>query len=141
METQVRPYQNDHDNVLLERIDTNRRAIAMAQRLLYEMEKEAEQRMAERGATSIPSERWVCELVADVSYDRTKFTPLKELLGETDLLACWTPAHQELVTMPESWNTAKVKALARKYGDAALAVVEGAKVVGRPRLKFEKREA
>ena len=111
-ETPLRPYQDDSDAVLLERIAFFMAGLKDVQRLLYETQKEAEQRMETRGATSIPSERFRCELVSDVSYDRT---------------------------VPESWNTAKVKAMARKYGDAALAVVERARVEGRPRLKFEVR--
>ena len=134
-----RPYKDSDDSLLLERIATLRSEIADAQRLLYYAEQEAERRIAERGGTGIPSARYVCEIVQDVSYDRTKFTPLKTLLLGEDLKTCWTPPYQELVTVPESWNTAKVKALAKKYGEAALAIVEAAKVEGRPRLKFEQR--
>ena len=98
-------------------------------------------RMEDRGATSIPSERFRCELVSDTSYDRTRFTPLKEIFLDGDLEKCWTPATKVLQTVPESWNTVKVKAMATRYGAEALAVVERARVEGRPRLKFEVRGA
>lgn len=138
-ETEPRPYKDSDDALLLERIATLRSEITDAYRLLYEAEKEAERRMAERGATSIPSELFVCELVTEVNYDRTRFTPLKMLFNESDLAECLTPGFQEIQTVPESWNTARVKAMAKKYGDQALSVVEAAKMMGRPRLKFEKR--
>ena len=140
-DTPPRPYQNDDDGQLLLRYELVLEAQRVQQRVAYELEKEIQVRMMDRGATSIPSERFQCELVSDTSYDRTRFTPLKEILNELDLASCWTPATQVLQTVPESWNTAKVKAMARKYGDAALAVVERARVEGRPRLKFEVRGA
>ena len=139
METPVRPYQDDDDAELLRRYDSALETQREAQRLAYELAQELWVRMMDRGATSIPSERFKCELVADTSYDRARFAPLKEVFNESDLSLCWTPATQVLQVVPESWNTAKVKMLAKKYGDAALVVVEQAKVEGRPRLKFEVR--
>ena len=140
-ETPQRPYQDNDDDWLLQRYALRLEAVRDAQRLVYELEKEIQVRMEDRGAISIPSERFRCELVSDTSYDRTKFTPLKEILNELDLASCWTPATQVLQTVPESWNTAKVKAMAKKYGDTALEVVERARIEGRPRLKFEVRGA
>ena len=138
-EAVLRPYRNDDDEKLLRRYDSALAAQREGQRLAYELEKEIQVRMEDRGATSIPSERFRCELVSDTSYDRTRFTPLKEIFIDGDLAKCWTPATQVLQTVPESWNTAKVKAMAARYGASALDVVEAARVEGRPRLKFEVR--
>ena len=97
------------------------------------------QRMEARGATSIPSEEYKCELEPRVEYLQIDFTPLKEIFSERELATCFHPKYEELITYPEHWDTNKVKALAKKHGDKAMAIVEQARLVGTPRLKFGRR--
>lgn len=97
------------------------------------------QRMEARGATSIPSEEYKCELEPRVEYRQIDFTPLKEIFSERELATCFHPKYEELITYPEHWDTNKVKALAKKHGDKAMAIVEQARLVGTPRLKFGRR--
>ena len=96
--------------------------------------------MEYRSATSIPSESFICELTSRTQYDQLGFTPLKEIFNDTDLPKCFTPAHIDSVDVPDKWSTQQVIALAKRYGDQALRVVERAKSLGSPRLKFERRE-
>lgn len=128
------------DENLLAQIAEFRSAMEAYQRYVQHLENEALARMERNGATSIPSEQFICEVQRRDTYDQAGFSPLKEILNEKDLASCWTAEHQVLQVMPESWVTVKVKALAARYGAPALAIVERAKVPGRATLKFAKRE-
>ena len=140
-ETPQRPYQDDDDAHLLRLYESALEVQRTGQRLAYELEKEIQARMEDRGATSIPSERFRCELVTSSSYEQAGFAPLLEMFSEADLEEVYTQecTEQKWVTTPARWDTAKVKAKARRYGIAALDVVERARIEGRPRLKFEVR--
>mgnify|MGYP001617384363 FL=1 len=142
-ETTPRPYRNDDDDQLLQRYELTLSAQRVVQRQAYELEQEAMRRMEERGATAIPSEHYICEVVQRDTYDQAGFTPLLEMFSEADLIDVYTQerTEQKWVTTPARWDTAKVKAKARRYGIAALDVVERARIEGRPRLKFEVRGA
>ena len=96
------------------------------------------QYMEEQGATAIPHELYNVQATQVNSYDRTKFTPLLEIFNETDLGKCYEPERTEtkLVTTPATWSTQQVKAAAKRYGDKALAIVDGAAMLGPRRLKF-----
>ena len=104
------------------------------------LEQEAFRRMEERGATSIPSKAYICELATKASYDQIGFTPLKEIFNESDLARCLTPAHTEEVDVPDKWATGTVKSLATKYGADALRIVDRAKTEDRGKLIFKLRE-
>ncbi len=95
------------------------------------------QYMDEQGATAIPHERYNVEVTQANSYDRTKFTPLLEIFNEADLGKCYQPERTEtkLVTTPAAWSTPQVKVAAKRYGDKALAIVEGAMMMGPRRFK------
>ena len=104
------------------------------------LEQRAYQLMEERGATSIPSETYICEMETGYKYDHPSFGPLKEVFNEVDLAKCLTPAHTEEVKVEDKWTTATVKSLATKYGAEALRIVENAQTESRGRLKFARRE-
>ena len=104
------------------------------------LEQEAFRRMEARGATSIPSETYICELSHKPSYDQIGFTPLKEIFNESDLARCLTPAHTEEVDVPDKWATSTVKSLATKYGADALRIVDRAKTEDRGKLVFKRRD-
>jgi hypothetical protein len=108
---------------------------------LGRLEQEAYRRIEERGATSLPSEIYICELVTTAAYDQVSFGPLKEVFHESDLKKCLTPAHTDTVQVPDKWTTATVKSLATKYGAEALRIVDKARSEGRGRLKFARRDA
>ena len=101
------------------------------------------QYMETQGATAIPHERFNVEVSQSNSYDRTKFTPLLEIFNDLDLEKCYEPERTEtkLVTTPATWSTQQVKAVAKRYGDKALEIVEGAVTLGPRRLKFSVVEA
>jgi len=107
---------------------------------LGHLEQEAHRRIEERGATSIPSETYICEMEIKRGYDQPSFGPLKEIFNDADLKRCLTPAHTEEVKIEDKWTTATVKSLATKYGAEALRIVENARMESRGRLKFARRE-
>ena len=112
---------------------------------LGRLEQEAYRRIEERGATSIPSETYICEMEIKRGYDQPSFAPLKEIFNEADLAKCLTPAHTEEVKVADKWATATVKSLSDKYGadhprGNAPKVVQNARTESRGRLKFARRE-
>jgi len=107
---------------------------------LGHLEQEAYRRIEERGATSIPSETYICEMETGFKYDQPSFAPLKEVFNEADLKRCLTPAHTEEVKVADKWTTATVKSLATKYGSEAMRIFENARTESRGRLKFARRE-
>jgi len=107
---------------------------------LGRLEQEAYRRIEERGATSIPSETYICEMETSWKYDQPSFGPLKEVFNEVDLKKCLTPAHTEEVKVADKWTTATVKSLANKYGSEALRIFENARTETRGRLVFKRRE-
>ena len=107
---------------------------------LGHLEQRAYQLMEERGATSIPSETYICEMETGWKYDQPSFGPLKEIFNEVDLKKCLTPAHTDEVKVADKWATATVKSLATKYGADALRILENARMESRGRLKFARRE-
>jgi hypothetical protein len=104
------------------------------------LEQRAYQLMEERGATSIPSETYICEMETGWKYDQVSFGPLKEVFNEVDLKRCLTPAHTDEVKVADKWATGTVKSLATKYGADALRILENARMESRGRLKFARRE-
>ena len=107
---------------------------------LGRLEQEAYRRIEERGATSIPSETYICEMETGFKYDHPSFGPLKEIFNEVDLKKCLTPAHTDEVKVADKWATVTVKSLAAKYGSEALRIVENARTETRGRLVFKRRE-
>ena len=107
---------------------------------LGHLEQEAYRRIEERGATSIPSETYICEMETGFKYAQESFGPLKEVFNDADLAKCLTPAHTDEVKVADKWATATVKSLATKYGSEAMRIFEKARTESRGRLKFARRE-
>ena len=107
---------------------------------LGHLEQEAYRRIEERGATSLPSETYICEMEIKRGYDQPSYGPLKEIFNEADLAKCLTPAHTDEVKVADKWATVTVKSLAAKYGAEALRILANAQTESRGRLKFARRE-
>jgi hypothetical protein len=86
------------------------------------------------GRLILPNFLYTCEIVPPKNkYNDARLVPLKELLGD-DLDACW-----QLV---DKWDMRKAIPAAKRRGDAAMAILEGAKEqpTSRGRLKFERKK-
>ena len=128
------------DDGLLSEMEKVSRELDVIKGVLGRLEQRAYQLMEERGATSIPSETYICEMETGFKYDQPSFGPLKEVFNDADLKRCLTPAHTEEVKIEDKWTTATVKSLATKYGAEAMRIFENARTESRGRLKFARRE-
>ena len=92
------------------------------------MKMELRQRMAGRKATEYKAPTGFAKMEEETKYDQTKFRALFELIDEQELIeaGAYTKAYTDLVTVPESWNTQKVKTFSKR-GEAFKTIIEGAK--------------
>ena len=60
-------------------------------------------------------------------YDRSRFTPLLELLSEDEIRKCYTPSQVKEVTVPEKWNVAELKPIAKDRGYEVLNYLDNAR--------------
>ena len=60
-------------------------------------------------------------------YDRSRFTPLLELLSEDEIRKCYTPSQMKEVTVPEKWNVAELKPIAKDRGYEVLNYLDNAR--------------
>ena len=139
-ERRIRWCQSLDDDELLAEMEHIGAILEGFQNTFGHLEQEAYRRIEERGATSIPSETYICEMETGFKYDQASFGPLKEVFNDADLKRCLTPAHTEEVKVADKWATATVKSLATKYGAEALRILENARMESRGRLKFARRE-
>jgi hypothetical protein len=135
-----RPHRDTADEALLDAYSLVREAFSSIRQQLDALESEMHYRMQDRSATAIPSETYQCEIKIANTYDQTAFTPLREILNGADLAECYRAEHQVLQTVTESWDTVKVLALGRRYGESALAIIDRARMPGRPKLIFKARK-
>ena len=100
--------------------------------------RQAESEGAQVG--SIPSAQYICEDATRPTYDQAALVPLRDLLTQPDLAACFTPEHQETMTVPDKWDMRKVLPLARRSAEVQH-VVNRATIPGTPKLRFEERKS
>ena len=60
-------------------------------------------------------------------YDRSRFTPLLEILSEDEIRKCYTPSQVKEVTVPEKWNVAELKPIAKDRGFKVLKYLDDAR--------------
>ena len=61
-------------------------------------------------------------------YDRSRFTPLLEILSEDEIRKCYTPSQVKEVTVPEKWNVAELKPIAKDRGFKVLKYLDDARI-------------
>ena len=136
------PLDSWSDGYLLERLQRVTDEMADRQQQKYELHQEIIRRCQERKANGIPSETFDCSIIRPITYSQAGFTPLLEVFSRADLKTCYEPEHEVTEMARARGMTAKVIALAKRYGEDALKVVEGARVPGNLTVKFEvKKEA
>lgn len=118
------------------------------QEQISHIEMEIMRRMENRGATSIPNVNangekvYICERKDTYGYSPDKFIPLKEILNTPELAECYTEEHWEYSEpffVEGKWVTTNtIKAVAKRHGAEALAIVEGAKYLRSSTLDFRR---
>ena len=120
--------------------NSTHKSLAYFQELLGRLEQEIQGRIRESGGTMLPSEEFICELKTTNTYDQAAFRPFLEILTGADLETVFTPAHVEQVEVKDKWKTQRLLALARRYGDEAMSIIDRARVPGVAKLRFEPRK-
>ena len=139
-------YAGHTDNDMLTAYENVKERLEFERDHLNRLEQEIFRRIQERGGTSLPNadengeQIWTCEQVDSYSYDYSKFTPLKEMLNETELRKCYLPRHKREIEIEEKWVTTSLKAVARKHSAEAVALVEAARVPTGRKLNFRRIE-
>ena len=113
-----------------------KRAMAMLQEDLGHIEMELVRRMDAEGATQYPHPNYEVKLTRAKTYDYGKLAALRELLPPEEISKAWTPAHQKLVDVPESWDFRVARTWGR-YGKDVQDVIERATIPGAPRLSIK----
>lgn len=104
-------------------------------------ERELQRRLEARGATELAHPDLVVKLETPSSaYDVGKLRALYEVCPKEEVDKAVTPAHDEMVHIPEKWSAVKFKALL-KYGVDVFEVIEAAKLPGGPaRLRVTEKK-
>ena len=99
-------------------------------------------RIESANATTLVSGRYeATRNSASPTLDYARLVTLKEgIMADQDLLECYTPEHEETVTVPEKWSLQKLKKFANKYGDPVGKVLELAKIQGRSFITIRDKE-
>lgn len=101
-----------------------------------QLEYEVILRARERGATAIITDGCTAELVPNVAYDQSRFTPLLEILPPEGVAEAYIPSHTETKTVPAKWITVKAQKWARKVGAEAQRIIDAARMEGSPSVKL-----
>ena len=103
------------------------------------IEFELKRRMEGDGATAIAHPLLTCELkTPSPTYDTGKLRGLAELVPLDVLATGFTPAHEEVVMVPDKWNATKFKTWV-KYGDAVTKVISDAAIPGTARVRITRK--
>ena len=124
---------------LLRLYETADQQLEQAKRTAGLIEQEIFRRADEQGATGIPSDVYECSIKVTNTYDPSLLVPLKEVFTDSELKACYVPAHQETIDVAEKWNATQAWKAARKHGDKALALLERAKTPRGRKLEFRRK--
>ena len=132
---------NISDEGLLDWYAEAQERVELTKATVGRLEQEIQRRIKDRGATGIPDETYICELVVSHTFDQALLTPMLEVLNNVELEKCYQPAYTPPpVEVPAKWKVQQLLAVAKRRGADALAVVERAKFESGRRLKFERRE-
>jgi len=103
------------------------------------LEHQIVQAMEADGATILDHPDFNVELSESREWDRSKLSPLAELIPPDVLAKSFTPAHQATIDVPDRWDMRQVLAL-RRRGTRVQEIIDGAQIPGRRRLSVKEKE-
>jgi hypothetical protein len=103
------------------------------------IEWELTRMMQADGATALSHPDYDVVLKYRPTYDPAKLAGLRELVPESELGRAFTPEHTETVTVAARWDMRKALTL-KKFGADVVAVLEGARVMGEPKISIKSKE-
>jgi len=127
------------DKELLEGIVLAQAQVKQALEVRDRLTFEAERRMLERRATAIDHPTIECKLEHKPTYDYGLLVALKEEVSDEILFTGYTPAHEEIITVPEKWDMRVVKTW-RKYGSNIGAILDMAIIFGQPKVVVKEKK-
>ena len=103
------------------------------------MRQDLIQEIMATGGTAAPSDKYICELKANSSFDITRWAGLKEALPSVAFDHAWVEEYTpEPKVISAHFDTTKLKAMCKKFGFSD--VFESARMEGPPTLVFKLRE-
>jgi hypothetical protein len=115
-------------------------AIAPLRETILRIEYLIQLHMESDGGTEFPSKHGTATLTPSrVTYDGNRLDQLYEHIDESELSSSGAviPAHE--VTVERRWNATKVKTFAKRSA-AVRAIIEGARVEGRAKLRIKRTQ-
>ena len=123
------------DEVVTELVDV-RKTISALQEAEFHLSRQIIEAMEEDGSERMRTPSGIVTLPRSVSYDASILAALREITDPADLVGVYYPEHEEVRQVPERWNMSKGRKLVKHSGEHA-AIIEDAKIYGRPRVKIE----
>ena len=74
------------------------------------------------------------------TWDYSRLAALRELLPESEIAKAYTPAHEQLISVPERWDGTKLRTL-RKFGREVAEAIDRARLEARGRLSIKAKVA
>lgn len=128
------------DVELLRWYERQQLALSTAKDIEGHLQQEIFRRMDKSGGTMIPSDEFICEDERRNTYDQAAFKAFGEIFSSSELAQVFTAAHVEEIQVGDKWDTRKVISLAKKYGDAALRIIDQARLPGERKLRFSSKQ-
>ena len=102
----------------------------------YLLSREVIEQMDSIGSTESRVTIGKVALSRPVTYDNNVLAGLREITSPEDLDGAYTPPHEVVKRVPETWNMTKGRRL-KKLSNQHAGIIEDAKIYGRPRIKIE----
>jgi len=109
--------------------------MAATERVVHTWQQAVIAAMQERGAFRAQTDAWAVKLNIPVSYDYSILAGLREITSPDEMVG-YTPEHEVVKRVSESWNMTQAKTLAGLSSEHRQ-IIENAKIPGRPTLKLE----
>jgi len=123
------------DEVVTELVDV-RKTISALQEAEFHLSRQIIEAMEEDGSERMRTPAGIVTIPKSVTYDASILAGLREITDPADLVGVYYPEHEEVRQVPERWNMSKGRKLVKHSGEHA-AIIEDAKIYGRPRVKIE----
>ena len=124
------------DAELIEYLADNREFLQTLRDIIGITEMEITGRLENRNATVMRGDNKEVEISSKTEWDKTKLIPLREMFSPDELEGIYTPAREEVVTVPEKWNMARGRRLL-KYGSEVSSIMDSARIKGRNKITLK----
>ena len=121
---------------LVEELVAVRATIKNLDEAKWMLERRVVEVMQTWGSERMRTPAGIVTIPKSVTYDAAILAGLREITDPEDLAGIYYPEHEEVRQVPERWNMSKGRKLVKHSGEHA-AIIEDAKIYGRPKVKIE----